>query len=141
MERLFALGAAIRRNVNVSIAVILTVGCFVLAFATGFWLLFRLAYITAFALPLLYFWTKAMAESLDVEVQRTTQRVTRPSIGWPCVTVRSRSILPKVWLEVEDPSSVPGHNSKRVLTLGSRGVVSWDYRTRTRVRGLYTLGP
>lgn len=141
MERLLALGAAARRNFNVTFAVVLTVGCFALAFATGFWLLFRLAYLTAFALPLLYFWTKAMADSLDVEVQRTTQRVTQGQPIEGRITVRSRSILPKVWLEVEDPSSVPGHNTKRVLTLGSRGLASWDYRTRTRVRGLYTLGP
>ncbi len=141
MQRLLSLGASIRRHFNVTLAVTLTLGCFVLAFASGFWLLFRLAYLTAFALPMLYFWTRAMANSLEVEVQRTTQRVTQ---GQPIdgqITVRSRSILPKVWLEVEDPSSVPGHNASRVLTLGARGSFSWHYRTRTRVRGLYTLGP
>ncbi|MFA7248725.1 MAG: DUF58 domain-containing protein [Dehalococcoidia bacterium] len=141
MQQLLALGAGARRNFNVTLAVVITVGCFVLAFATGFWLLFRLAYLTAFALPLLYFWTKRMADSIDVEVHRTTQRVTQGQPIEGRITIRSRSVLPKVWLEVEDPSSVPGHNAKRVLTLSSRGVASWDYRTRTRVRGLYTLGP
>ena len=141
MQRLIALAGVVQRHFNVSLAIFLTVGCFVLAFATGFWLLFRLAYLTAFALPLLYFWTRAMSDSLDVEVQRTTQRVTQGQPIEGRITVRSRSILPKMWLEVEDPSSVPGHNAKRVLTLGARGVASWDYRTRTRVRGLYTLGP
>ena len=141
VQRLLALGAAASRHVNVTLAVLITVCCFVLAFATGFWLLFRLAYLTAFALPLLYYWTRAMSNSLDVEVQRTTQRVTQGQPIEGRITVRSRSLLPKVWLEVEDPSSVPGHNEKRVVTLGSRGVTSWDYRIRTRVRGLYTLGP
>ena len=141
MQQPLALGMALRRHFNVTLAVVLTVVCFVVAFATGFWLLFRLAYVTAFALPLLHFWTKAMVDGLEVEVQRTTQRVTQGQPIEGRITIRSKSILPKVWLEVEDPSSVPGHNARRVLTLGARGVDSWDYRTQTRIRGLYTLGP
>ena len=94
MQRLLALGAAASRHMNVTLAVLITVGCFVLAFATGFWLLFRLAYLTAFALPLLYYWTRAMSNSLEVEVQRTTQRVTQGQPIEGRITVRSRSILP-----------------------------------------------
>lgn len=141
MRRLLALVTSVRRHVNVTIAVTLACVCFVLGFASGFWLLFRLAYLVAFAVPLLYFWTRRMAGSLEVEAQRTTQRVTQGQPIEGQITVRSRSLLPMMWLEVEDPSSVPGHNARRVLTLGGRGVASWGYRTRTRVRGLYTLGP
>ena len=42
MQRWLALGAAARRHFNVTLAVALTVGCFIIAFSTGFWLLFRL---------------------------------------------------------------------------------------------------
>src|SRR5690606_5791082 len=82
-----------------------------------------------------------MARGLEVEVHRTDQRVTQGQPIEGQVWVRSRSLVPKVWLEVEDPSSVPGHSAHRVLTLGIRGVASWSYRTRTRMRGVYTLGP
>jgi len=74
-------------------------------------------------------------------VERTTHRVTQGQPIEGHITVRSRSILPKVWLEIEDPSSVPGHSAQRVFTMGARGVTSWAYRTRTRMRGVYTLGP
>ena len=126
---------------NVSLAAIVAVVCVAVGFATGFWLLFRIAYVIIFAIPLLYFWTRAMADSLDVEVNRTSHRVTQGQPIEGHITVRSRSILPKVWLEVEDPSSVPGHSAQRVFTMGSRGAMSWAYRTRTRVRGVYTVGP
>lgn len=141
MTRLLALIAAMRRRRNVSIALALALICSVLGFATGFWLLFRLAYLAALAIPLVYLWTRAMAGGLEVQVHRTTQRVTQGQPLEGRIIIASRTPLPKVWLEVEDRSSVPGHAAKRVLTLGTRGVSTWSYRTRTRVRGLYTLGP
>ena len=57
------------------------------------------------------------------------------------MVLRSRSRIPKVWLEVEDASDLPGHVTNRVVTLGSHGVDVWRYRTPTLRRGLYRLGP
>ena len=131
----------VRNNPSPSIAVTLAVVCVVLGFATGFWLLFRLAYLIAFAVPGLYFWTRSMSRSLEVEVHRRTHRVTQGQTLDGRIIVRSRSWLPKLWLEVTDHSSVPGHSSKRVLTLSANGVAAWSYATPARVRGLYELGP
>jgi len=141
VETVAALASWIRGHPNVSVTATVAVICVLVGFATGFWLLFRLAYVIAAAIPLSYFWTREMARGLEVEVHRTDQRVTQGQPIEGQIWVRSRSLVPKVWLEVEDPSSVPGHSSRRVLTLGVRGVASWSYRTRTRLRGVYTLGP
>ena len=138
MSRLFD---AIRRRHNVSLVAFLAALSVVVGFGSGFWLLFRLSYLALFAIALLYFWTRAMARGLSVSVERTTQRVTQGQAIEGRITVRSAAWVPSMWLEVEDPSSVPGHTVKRVLTLGSRGATAWNYRTRTRIRGLYTLGP
>ena len=131
----------IRRYPSASVALSLGVICAILGVATGFWLLFRLSYILAFAVTAFYFWTRSMAEGLEVEVIRRTHRVTQGQALEGRVIIRSRSRLPKLWLEVEDPSSVPGHDSRRVVTLGSQGVAAWTYSTPARVRGLYELGP
>lgn len=139
--RLRAFGAAVRGHRNVTIAVMLAVLCSVLGFATGFWLLFRLAYLALLAIPLVYLWTRAMVRGLEVQVSRTTHRVTQGQPLEGRIIVVSNMLLPKVWLEVEDRSSVPGHTTKHVLTLGTRGLATWNYRTRTHLRGLYTLGP
>ena len=133
--------ALARRYPSAAIALSLGVLCAILGFATGFWLLFRLSYIVAFAVPALYLWTRSMANGLEVEVIRRTHRVTQGQALEGRVIVRSRSRIPKLWLEVEDQSSVPNHASKRVVTLGSRGVDAWNYATPARVRGLYELGP
>lgn len=115
--------------------------CVVVGFATGFWLLFRLAYVIGFAIPLVYFWSRSMVRGLEVEVSRHAHRVSQGQALEGSIVVRSTSMLPKVWLEVEDRASIPGHASKRVLTLGPNGVEAWDYRTPTRRRGVYELGP
>ena len=130
-----------RRYPSASIALGLGVGCAILGFATGFWLLFRLSYLIAFAVPAFYFWTRSMSRGLEVEVIRRTHRVTQGQSLEGRVVIRSRSRLPKLWLEVEDPSSVPGHDARRVVTLGPQGVAAWTYSTPARVRGLYELGP
>ena len=141
MERLLRILGRVRQHQNVTVTAVVAMLCVVVGFATGFWLLFRLAYVIAIAIPLAYFWTRAMSRGLDVQVQRTDQRVTQGQPIEGQIWIRSRSFIPKVWLEVEDPSSVPGHSAHRALTLGWRGVHSWTYRTRTTVRGVYTLGP
>ncbi|MCK9495722.1 MAG: DUF58 domain-containing protein [Dehalococcoidia bacterium] len=133
--------AWMRSHVNVTVTAFVAVLCIVVGFATGFWLLFRLAYVILIAIPLAWFWTREMAKGLDVEVRRTDQRVTQGQPIEGSVWIRSRSLLPKVWLEVDDPSTLPGHAARRVLTLPARGAASWSYRTRTRLRGVYEVGP
>jgi uncharacterized protein (DUF58 family) len=110
------------------------------AFATGFWMLFRLSYVILLAIPMTYFWTREMARRAGPGGAPDGQRVTQGQPLEGRIFIRSRSWLPKVWLEVEDPSSVPGHSARRV-TMSVRGAASWSYRTRTRLRGVYTLGP
>lgn len=124
-----------------SIAVALAIICLLLGLSTGFWLLFRLFYIIIIALPLLYLWTKSMINSLDVEIVRETQRATQGQSIRGRITLRSSSILPKIWLELSDQSTIPSHTSKRAITLPSRGTTVWSYNTKALLRGLYTLGP
>ena len=130
-----------RRHHSVLLAALLVVVCITVGLATGFWLLFRLAYVVGVAIPLVYLWSRSMVNGLEVDVFRRTQRVSQGQPLEGRIVLRSNSLLPKVWLEVEDPASVPGHTAKRVMTLGSRGVDAWRYRTPTRRRGVYELGP
>jgi uncharacterized protein (DUF58 family) len=141
MGRVIRLASWIRHHASVSIALTLAVVCVVVGFATGFWLLFRLAYVIAFAIPLVWWWTRSMIRDLQVEVLRRTQRVSQGQPLEGQILLKSTSWLPKVWLEVEDRSSVPSYRSKRVVTIGSRGVEGWSYAEIARQRGLYQLGP
>ena len=56
----------ITRNKLLSLLVVILLLSWALAFATGFWLLFRLAYVLAFAVPLCYVWARFNVSDLDV---------------------------------------------------------------------------
>jgi uncharacterized protein (DUF58 family) len=47
----------------------------------------------------------------------------------------------KLWLEVEDPSDMPGHDPKRIISLGPRESRTWKTTTICRQRGLFRVGP
>ncbi|MDA0814975.1 MAG: DUF58 domain-containing protein [Chloroflexi bacterium] len=141
MTYLLAIWRRIQEYPNVTVTAVVAVVCVVVGFATGFWLLFRLSYVILIAILLLYFWTRIMVRGLELEVERTDQRITQGQPIEGRIWIQTRSWLPTVWVEIEDPSTVPGHAARRVLTLPARGIASWSYRTRTHLRGVYTLGP
>jgi uncharacterized protein (DUF58 family) len=52
------------------------------------------------------------------------------------------SRIPKLWVEVRDQSTLPGHCASRVISLiGSGRWRGWRVKTRCERRGRYTLGP
>ena len=141
MRVLWRAASLAARRPNVAAAIAVALFTLAVASATGFWLLFRFAYLMAIAIPLLYFWNRSMIRGIEVEVRRQDQRVSRGRALHGRVIVRSRSWLPKIWLEVHDHSTLPDHVTNRVVTLGRRGVDVWRYETAARRRGLYELGP
>jgi uncharacterized protein (DUF58 family) len=57
-------------------------------------------------------------------------------------TVRNRSYLPRLWLELHDDSTLPGHSQGHVLVnLAPRGTQTWHTDTRCTRRGWFRLGP
>lgn len=57
------------------------------------------------------------------------------------LAVRNSSRLGKLWVEVLDCSSLPGHDPGRVVGVPGRSAVEWDTRTVCMRRGRYHLGP
>ena len=116
--------------------------CFITGFATGFWLLFRLAYVILLVIPLVYFWTRSMINDLEVEVHRYTQRVSQGQSLDGRIVLQSTSRIPKVWLEVRDSASIPGpraasrhydERARRVLVaLPDAGAAPRALRARAR---------
>jgi len=109
---------------------------------TGRALLFHLTYLFAFLLIISFAW--AWANINWVHISRVT-RVRRTQVGRPLeerFAVRNTSIIPKLWLEVHDYSTVPNHFASQVVNnLGSRATESWRVTTICRERGRYQLGP
>ncbi len=129
------------RHRSLTVVTVLFVVSVVSGFSTGFWLLFRLAYLIAVAVPIAYLWGRLNLRGLEVAVERTADRLVEGEYAQGRISVRSRSLFSKLWLEVEEPSDLPGHRSRRVVSLGVRGYCSWKTSTLCLRRGAYTMGP
>ncbi len=57
-------------------------------------------------------------------------------------TVRNKAIIPKLWVEVHDHSTLPHHNGSHVVPLLTwRKKYDWRVKTPCTRRGQFTLGP
>jgi uncharacterized protein (DUF58 family) len=115
--------------------------CILAALSTGFWLPTRLAYVIMLGVPLAYFWAKSNAKNLEVTTERPLDRLQEGQTYQERITVRNLSWMTKLWLEVEDPSDLPGHVGKQIITLGPRESRTWRSSTLCRRRGLFSIGP
>lgn len=125
----------------VAVVIVLLVLCVAFAFATGFWLLFRLAYVLVAAIPLCYLWARLNLARLDVSAQRLIDRAQVGQTTDERITVRNQTALPKIWLEVDDPSTLPGRRVGRVVSLAGKAFRSWRTQTLLSRRGVYSVGP
>ncbi len=126
---------------SVVVICLLLAMCVGFALATGFWLLFRLAYVLIAAVPLCYLWARFNLAGLELTVERMIDRAQVGQTTDERITVRNKSLFPKVWLEIDDPSTLPGHRPGRVVTLGGRQRRSWRTQTLLTRRGVYNVGP
>ena len=112
------------------------------ALQTGRPLAYNLAYLVTAVIVLSYLW--AWANVTWVQVGRYT-RGRRSQVGKLAeeqFEVNNRSRLPKLWLEVRDHSTLPGHHPSRVLnSLGGKRRQRWRVRTYCQQRGRFRLGP
>jgi uncharacterized protein (DUF58 family) len=111
------------------------------AAATGWKPLFVLTYALLAALILSSLW---MALTLQgIAFSRTTP-VTRAQVGERLderLALENRSWFPKLWVQVSDDSTLPGHSAGYVSSLGAHKRITWRARTLCRQRGRYQLGP
>jgi uncharacterized protein (DUF58 family) len=124
------------------VVLMLALVAFVAGLITGRDLLFTLSYLLGLLLLLSFAW--AWINLNGVHLSRVT-RVRRTQVGRPLeerFTVRNTTVVPKLWLEVRDFSTLPYHYSSHVVSnLGPRQSYSWRVTTICQQRGRYQLGP
>lgn len=109
--------------------------------ATGFGLFYRLVYVLALTSFVGYVWTWYSLRSLDVEVRRRTRQAQVGEDVEEEVTVRNRSKLPRLALEVTELTDLPGSHPGTAVGLRGNESKTWMFRTAARKRGAYNLGP
>jgi len=124
-------------------ALYLIIGISLLAgLITGRTFFFNVTYAFAGLLIFALLWSWSGANWLRLARQTRARRAQVGRYLEERFTIRNTSILPKLWLEVYDSSSLPGHRASHVLSnLGTQSVTSWAVRTLCVRRGEFQLGP
>ncbi len=114
----------------------------VAALGSGRELLYNLWYLLTALIIVSFLWAWSGIRRVKVERQ---VRAARSQVGKMIeerFVVRNQSILPKLWLEVLDHSTLPHHRASRVISpLGAKKIHSRTIQTRCIQRGRFTLGP
>jgi uncharacterized protein (DUF58 family) len=127
----------IRRLQLLILAVVLVVA----AFSTGYPFLFFLVYLGLLVGGGSYIITRLGLADLEAgyAVSQLTGHV--GDVVRVTYTLRNTGRLPKPWLEVHNPSTLPGGLPGRALALGSRRERSWLVRTPLLRRGHFRIEP
>lgn len=130
-----------RDNSNAVRLGVLTVVIYVAAATVGLRLFYYLSYVLAAVLLASFIWTRLNNRSLEV---RREVSPTQAQVGQTIretIELRNLSWLRKLWLEVRDQSTLPGHHIGAVVSLPGGKAKRWQVRTRCIHRGLFRLGP
>src|SRR2546427_5902765 len=121
--------------------ILLIIGLAFLAVSSGWRVLYLLTYVLLTLFILSWFWTRY---SLRKMVFRRTASVGRVQVGETFderLMLDNISVLPKLWVQIADGSTLPGHRAGYVASMGGRKRATWRARTVCRQRGRFLLGP
>lgn len=109
---------------------------------TGRTFFFNVTYAFVALLLFSFFWAWSGANWLRLARQTRARRAQVGRFMEERFTVRNSSVLPKLWLEVYDHSTLPGHRASHVVSnLRPHAAASWLVRTLCIQRGEFHLGP
>ncbi len=121
---------------------LLLITCLLAGLFTGRAFFFNLAYLFGGLIIISFIW--AWTSVRWVSISRRT-RARRAQVGRKldeAFMVRNQSWLPKLWLEIVDHSTLPGHRASHVVpALNGRSSYRWYVDTLCQVRGEFQLGP
>ena len=110
--------------------------------STGGLLYYRLSVLWALLLFVGWVWSELSLRGVKFDRSARTIRAQVGQIFEERFDIQNPSIIPRVWIEVQDTSTLPGSEGSRVITM-IQGRQSRSYLARTRLlqRGVYPLGP
>ena len=88
-----------------------------------------------------WLWTKLSLQSVSVVRRIEADRAQVGEALRETLAVRNAGRLRKVWVELLDRSTLPGHDPGRVVSVPGRSAVEWATRTVCGRRGRFHLGP
>lgn len=112
-----------------------------LAISSGWDVLYRLTYVLLTLFILSWLWARYSLRKLVFRRTAASGRVQVGEIFDERLMLDNVAVIPKLWVQIADGSTLPGHRAGYVATMGGRKRVSWRARTVCRQRGRFQLGP
>src|SRR5438874_449724 len=122
-------------------AIILIILLAFFAISSGWHVLYILTYVLLSLLVLSWLWARY---SLRKMIFRRTASSGRVQVGETFderLLLDNVSALPKLWVQIADGSTLPGHRAGYVASMGGRKRATWRARTLCKQRGRFQLGP
>lgn len=88
-----------------------------------------------------WMWSRVSLNRLGLRRALSSDRVRVGDVVTEELTITNHSRLPKLWVEIQDMSSLPEHRPGTVVSLKGKGESTWSTQTRAVRRGKYRLGP
>ena len=118
-----------------------------IAAAVGLAQFVRWPYLDQIAIALIgllvagYLWSRLSLHGLAVHRGTATDRIQVGQTMRERLELRNRALFAKLWLEVRDYSSLPGHTASRVVHVRGRDAAAWMAETVCTQRGRFRIGP
>ena len=114
----------------------------ILAANSGNNLAYGMAYLLSAVLAFSYFWAWSSLRGITMQRASRSRRSQVGQLTEEQFEVQNLSPLPKLWLELEDFSTLPIHNPSRVISgIARHSSYRWHTRTPCVQRGRFQLGP
>lgn len=118
----------------------LLIFCLILGLVRPFF--FHLAYVFIGLLVGAFIWSWLAVNWVRIGRQTLAQKAQVGRYFDEQFAVSNRGFFPKLWLEVRDHSSLPGHQASHIVpTMLPRRNYRWEAHTLCTQRGVFTLGP
>src|SRR5579859_7312103 len=122
-------------------AVLLIIVLAFFALSSGWKVLYVLMYVLLTLFVLSWLWARYSLWKLVFHRTSTSGRVQVGEVFDERLMLDNTSVMPKLWVQVADGSTLPGHRAGYVASMGGRKRAMWKARTLCKKRGRFQLGP
>src|SRR3989454_7328226 len=122
-------------------AILLILALLFFAISSGWSPLYKLTYVLLTLFILSWVWARYSLRKLVFHRNTTSGRVQVGETFEERLMLDNVSVLPKLWVQIVDGSTLPGHCAGYVASMGGRKRAVWKARTVCNRRGRYQLGP
>ena len=122
-------------------AILLIIVLGFVSISSGWKVPYWLTYVLLTLFVLSWLWARYSLRQLVFRRSATTGRIQVGEVFDERLMLDNLSVMPKLWVQIADGSTLPGHRAGYVASMGGRKRAMWRARSQCKRRGHFQLGP